>query len=320
MTAVVTTNQTRHVDTYIPDCEPFKETVRCNDNYWNYPENGNYNSPCFATGDQPYCSRIDPSLCTTINGQSGDINWVLPHLTSSPLDDQRNPQVKCTYPVETFNTYSLLQQFQNTYRNYGNYQEALGNILSNFCFLPNTTSGTTCPVDYRTGKPMAQCSNYVATETAALCGTWGSNHQTQATSNMNAYCSKYTNSDDCGCINRSLNPYYKILESGAPGFDACWWIPCKTYNQFLVPYEPTGFRNPTCPTMLCQQVINNYVNEGGSIDVTVAQQNISCNLQSGNGSEAAKTNIWWIITIIVIFIIIAIVALIFYFITRPRQR
>lgn len=69
---------------------------------------------------------------------------------------------------------------------------------------------------------------------------------------MENYCLKHEKSDECKCMNRSLNQDYITLKKNNPFSDACWYTPCANRFQYFV---PSDFNKTTkCPQNICQIV------------------------------------------------------------------
>jgi len=247
-------------------------------------------------------------------------------------------------------SYEKIQAWIEKYGNnsYGaqNIQSLNDNVLSWACFLPvenqcRIDSINVDPSGVPLTSPMKRCSMInSATQLGALCNDWYKTYYGPAMEvRVSDYCCRYgtnskgqpvfpenpewndgTISQDCTCVLRWGNETYVDLRKylGVAYNDACWFKPCLPDSPQLKPDQT--MLNPTCPTQICQNIINTVTNVENSSDVDVnwnINAYVNCN-DSGSSSfsnEQTQTKFKnsYIIMLIVILIIVvfAVVVIIF---------
>lgn len=294
---------------------------------WNY----SYESCCFSCPDQLNCSKPNPGDCPTIGGNNGIVEW-------NSVSDAFNPQsqgrlITCTYNVTDFQSSADINTWINTFGTGGDLNSIIMPFYcsqletENACptFPPSPAGTTGCP------SGLTGCSRLSATNSdGALCRQWLAENPTLGPVAAGNFCLTNTCAADCQCYNRGeVDPIYILItespDAPPPTEDACWYKPCQQSPPFLVPTDQI-IQPGTCPSTICQQVNNVIGNQGSNVNITVAQEEISCTLSTGGGGDGGGGgnpsyigSIWdqyhvWIIagaaillTLVVILIIIAVV-------------
>ena len=194
-------------------------------------------------------------------------------------------------------TYKAVAEYMNVYGENefqgNNIQSLRNNLFPTMCFVPTTT----CRDNSSTGKPMELCSMiYSSSELGGLCFDWYlSEYNGLMAQRIDAYCSNFTerniqwwpneygevdprypeySSNDCECVNRFSEPTYQIMREATNVVynDACWYKVCiPDYNQLK---PEINMFNPTCPSIICTQIVN-IVNSTIGRDLNVNQY-INC--------------------------------------------
>ena len=275
---------------------------------------------------QPECSEVYAGTCPTMSGGTATAQWNSNSDQSNSLGQGR--QIVCTYKASDFQTAADITTWINTFGTTGN-SEAFDNIMSFFCsqqavncqpFAPLASPSAAC-----TGG-LTGCSMFSDTgQGGAYCRNWASSPSPITYSTEQNFCVDNICAQDCLCYNRGEvdDIYIQITSSPdapPPTEDACWYKPCQQ-TQYLIPQNQI-IQPGTCPSTICQQVNNVIGNQGSNINITVAQEEISCTLGTGGGGNNPLgyiESIWdqyhvWIIvgiaiilTAVTLFIVITII-------------
>ena len=315
-------------------CSAFSPTIPCNvvDGIIDWYYASVY--CCFTCPYQQRCSRPDPNICPVIGGTRGTVRW-------NSNDDsgnfqQQGRQARCEYNVTDFKEAADLTAWINAFGE----NDVYNNIIMPY-YCPQTAATGTCPIfpPLLTGTGTAcpagltGCSRLSATnQDGQLCRAWAASNVTLGQVAGANFCSANTCANDCKCYNReNVDPLY-ILITESPGApppttDACWYQPCQQSPPFLIPANQiigTG----TCPTTVCQQVVNIIGNQGSNINIDIARQDISCTFApagpTGGGNPSYIKTIWeqyrvWIIAGTAIFVVIIVLIVIIALVRRAHS-
>lgn len=112
----------------------------------------------------------------------------------------------------------------------------------------NRTMGAVCPYNtYNANKVMDMCLNWRRTDIIGdMCSGLSKTVRENSTDN---FCNKFTTAEDCQCINRHLDPYFKKVENYDNhlkyyGHYYCWYQPCK--SNYLKKEEDIKVACPRC--------------------------------------------------------------------------
>lgn len=143
---------------------------------------------------------------------------------------------------------------------------------------------TTCPPN------MSSCSRYFSiAEDGGYCRDKFNNMtDAQRDSVMREYCLR-NDTEDCRCVNRTLNKDYLALKQNNPFSDACWYIPCANKARYFV---PSHFLGPKvdCPSNICQIVYD--ISKVHDVDLERNKNYINCDF-SGGGYVPPFGEIWF---------------------------
>lgn len=258
-----------------------------------------------------------------------------------------------TWFVNQEETYARIRSYLDQYGRGANAAENIqnlnDNVLSWVCFLPslecrNDTVGITpgnLEDDSQAGlpltEPMKMCSMVnSSTPMGALCyDYYRSNFNASMEWRVEQYCSTYGvrdgqpvypqedgNTDgwdsgdytqDCLCSQRWGIPSYGQVRkaTGVVYEDACWFRPCIPDSNQLKP--DIGMFSPTCPTTICQNIVNSIINVDDSENVVVDwdfSQYVNCSSGSTSSLVATEAAANEVKTSLKAFFIFAIVAFI----------
>lgn len=282
------------------------------------------------------CSPVDPSRCPVLNGVSA---------SSAQWDSSLGPpNISCTYPLSVIDSFQNITDWTNSFstascagQNFDNCNSGANQNCKpcdstqsyNFSIMPKwcTEEVTTCPTNPdNPTENLPTCPRFISTDAGGVtCQQWAEQMarqyptpgQNPADIAKRSFCALNPDSPECGCVGRSYNPIYPILKAGNSFNDGCWWIPCTgTSPSILV---TTDISTETCPTTVCQAIINNFDNSGLSLNDV--QQYVTCPLQGSGGGGSGGNNptdegnvilnaikkYWWVVGIILFAIVLALV-------------
>lgn len=243
-------------------CNIFSTRVKCqktnNVDDWSY----GYQICCGGFCPQKsLCAKPDPKQCQ-IGLNENQIN---------PFDrvtwNEKAPNITCFYSMNQMNSFSVIKEYYAKFGNTADYNS----MMVNFCSEP----GKECAIDPKTGAPLTQCNRLNSVdEEGQYCRQWFNNQSlgVQDTIVTN-YCLKYPTSPDCKCINRQTDKSYNTVKKFSPFNDGCWYSPCVT-DTYLV---TSNLREPTCPTNICQTVLDNL--ENNNVTIKDIQNEINCSFK-----------------------------------------
>lgn len=208
--------------------------------------------------------------------------------------------IKCVYDQDKIDTVEQAANFTSKFGINNDIQEKI-------CFqqVTNCANG------------LKECSRIKSVEKGSdTCRLWYENvpPAIQDVYMMN-YCVRHTSSD-CDCVLRSNNKSYDLLKGLHSYNDGCWFLSCSDNLKYLV---PSDLRKPTCPTNICQIIID--VANAGNVNIDDIKNDIVCNF--GPQPTPTPSDSFWdqliktlkkykyqIITITVIVVTIATVAIV----------
>jgi len=195
----------------------------------------------------------------------------------------------CVYDREKIDT---LDQVKKAIEKYG----PTNRIAEAFCQTP--ADPTTCPAHLKT------CSRYFSNGPIGdYCKTIFFNLPHEQMDNaIQNYCIRY-NTDDCKCANRTTDKKYLRLKQGNPFSDACWYVPCGDYTQYLTPSE-FWTREQNCPANICQIVFD--IAKEHDVDVDHDDIEINCDF-SGGKYPTHNPYLWYYLAGIVLSIILLVI-------------
>lgn len=244
----------------------------------------------------------------------------------------------CYYPAEAFTTTQQLQAFATAYTinttnpiNLAIYNEQL---LPTFCLQQVTT----CPPYPNSDGVFSvpeKCARVVSTNPAdsTICQQWATNTQFEATvqAAMSGYCAQFLTSagptqPECDCIERSFIDLYRIIGQNNNFLDACWWLPCKNANQYLVPPQYiNAVEAGNCPSRICQQVVEIVGNTSSNINVNVASEFITCPGISNGGTSGSNNFLDfiernWVAALVVAGVVVVIIIVVIFLLVRKKKK
>jgi hypothetical protein len=221
-------------------------------------------------GHHALCQSKQPGFCNTLD--------TLPD--ESYLHDETESWNKkvCTYDksvCDSISNYKLAVNFSADQVAGSISGTDMDKCTSHFCSLPATG---TCGIDPATGNPFESCSRFNALGYEGTnCKKW-LNNQTDADrdSAISNVCINNPDLGDCACERRIADKTYRTVVDGFlnPINDGCWWGTCKSPGVYLTTSE---LIDPTCPTDICQQIID-VDRTGGDVTISDLNTNIQCNL------------------------------------------
>jgi len=240
------------------------------------------------------CSKIDPDVCPKIGTGPISTSWTIPGSVSS-----NGASVNCNYGVNQFQTVTDIKTWIQLQGKDNQYDSL---IMPQFC----SQQVTTCPLD-RNQIPMPNCNRLLSTgEDGDICRDWQINNPTQADMVIQNYCSNTRNLFGCDCVRREYDITYQTGKKYIEAPDACWFKPCQTPTQELI---PSDLKNPICPANYCVGL--STITSKDKEDINPAE--LSCPLplaqllQTTNRSYNVVPIILSIIIIVIILIILGIV-------------
>ena len=211
---------------------------------------------------QPVC--MSPSSYSCDIGKSSKNENPLIHVTW----DGTPPNIKCIYDLDKIDTTEQAKNFTSLF---GPNDE----LQNKICFQPVTK----CTGD------LTECSRIKSLDTYSdVCRLWYENLP-PATQDayMQSYCIRH-NTKDCDCVLRSNNTSYDKLKGLHSYNDGCWFLSCSDSSNYFV---PSDLRKPTCPTNICQIIID--VANAEHVDIDDIKNDIVCNF----GPQPPKPDNFW---------------------------
>jgi len=203
----------------------------------------------FCTG-QPVCAA--PSYVSCDIGRSSQNKDPLKHVTW----DETPPNIKCIYDLDRIDTVEQASKFTSMF--------GINNdVLEKICFQPVK----------KCANGLTDCSRIKSIEEGSdSCRLWFETlpPQTQD-AYMESYCTRH-NTKDCDCVLRSNNESYNKLKGLHSYNDGCWFLSCSDNLKYFV---PSDLRKPTCPTNICQVIID--VANAEHVNIDDIKNDIVCN-------------------------------------------
>jgi hypothetical protein len=247
--------------------------------------------------------------------------------------------------IDTEGSYSAIRSYIDKYGTgefaEQNMRELYNNVFPEVCFKKTDVCRVDGSLVDEDGIPissnMDHCSTVnSSTDLGAICFDWYKTYYSPAMERRVVnYCDKEgtdnsgfpvfptdpdwsTVSQDCLCSLRLSNPTYVQIRqaTGVVYPDACWFTPCIPDSVQLKP-DITMF-NPSCPTTVCQNIIN-VISEGGEGGFGGGvNQYINCSptgttaqVDAELSSERFKASVttMYVIVLIVFFVLVIAIAL-----------
>jgi hypothetical protein len=179
---------------------------------------------------------------------------------------------KCTYNINDIDTSQQLYNITNKFDN-----PDITPILKNLC-SKNASSG--CPNDMEQ-KAQINCSRLLSND-FPQCKELNSQFNDLTDYIKDTYCTANPTNYSCNCINRIYSDNYKALKKYYQINDKCWWLPCNSITNNLIPRDIHNSDN--CPTTLCQQVVDITDPK----DKAIVENNsfiLDCSTHGGGGTD-----------------------------------
>ena len=243
-------------------------THQCNGADW---EIGSRSCAC---GYRPDCSNLNNAVCLNPDENQNGNTQLGPLLASanwaeSSNDKHGKPGVVCEYNPVKFTTDDQVNAFETLWKTNPNFKDSYFGLMNKYC----SEIGTTCINDPVTGNPMPKCSKMFGKTNNNACTKWFSNlAPADRDTFVNNICRANQDLVECKCANRATDKTYQAVSTSEPISDACWWKPCKNDSYYLL---PSNMLNPTCPSDICQTVIN-IDRTGRDVDINDIINYITC--------------------------------------------
>lgn len=170
--------------------------------------------------------------------------------------DGAPPNIRCIYDLDKIDTVEQTANFTSIF--------GINNdVLEKSCFQPVTN----CP------NGLTECSRIKSLESGSdACRLWYENlPPATGDAYMQSYCIRH-NTKDCDCVLRSNSTSYNKLKGLHSYNDGCWFLSCSDSSKYFV---PSDLRKPTCPTNICQIIID--VANAEHVDIDDIKNDIVCN-------------------------------------------
>lgn len=165
----------------------------------------------------------------------------------------------------------------------------------------NPRNADSCPIDPVTHKPMEMCVNWRRTDDIGKECRKILSHD-DIDKSIDNFCSKYTDAQDCNCVNRAYSSNYNKLKTNYPTTDDyCWYESCKS-GAYLIKNQ---HKPVTCSGVTC--IINyNATDTAGNAVFSKNTTHQSCAELSVNEPryQPTQTNSFWLLSIIAITLIV----------------
>lgn len=263
------------------------------------------------------CTKLDTSVCPIIGGVQPSVKWD-PSVSVRDYSRWKDPtylNVQCTYPTSTVKNAQDLSNFKSNFSNNPNLEQVIDrDVLPTFCSVPSTSCS----------EGVSSCSRFHSTdEEGKICRAWDKRDHGAADVAKTTYCKNNPSSLECRCINRASDKIYQAIAAKSNSPDACWFLPCKNPDTYLVP--STISLSTTCPN-ICQQINDFTSTDGANISIGELKQSIDCNFTQTVTDEGVKTievspptptkSNTSLLIIISIAILLIIISIVIYFIYR----
>ena len=199
---------------------------------------------------QPVCAS--PYYVSCDIGKSSKNEDPLLHVTW----DVTPPNIKCIYDLDKIDTVAQATNFTSLF---GPNDE----IQNKICFQPVT----------KCANGITECSRIKSLDAGSdNCRLWYENLPPKTgDAYMQSYCIRHS-TKDCDCVLRSNNSSYNKLKGLHSYNDGCWFLSCSDSSKYFV---PSDLRKPTCPTNICQIIID--VANAENVDIDDIKNDIVCN-------------------------------------------
>lgn len=213
---------------------------------------------------QPMCSPPNAEECYIGTSSKGE-NPLL-HVTW----DKHAPNIQCIYDLNKIDTHEQVINYTNQFG-------PNDSIQNHFCFQKSTN----CP------NGLSECGRIKSLDTGSNdCRLWFENLSTASQdAYMQSYCIQ-NQTKDCDCVLRSNIPSYTLMKGMHSFNDGCWFLPCADTTKYFI---PSNLKNPTCPTNICQIIID--VANAGNVNIDDIKNYIVCNLNPTPPPPSPEN--WW---------------------------
>ena len=292
----------------------------------NFPYSGKWKNPIAAGGS--------PSVSASING------------AGEKTPNTEGGQILCTWPQNNFQNIEWTNTYLEGISKGGSskgghpkpspisdmikgtalYDQNRQTVYRSFCnqALDKPSDLYQCPPDIKT------CSFYKATpkntsklSPQAICSTYEQVDNAGFNNDVKSLCDSENATDDCLCLNPSLDPNMKKLlaeiRQNAPNLETslgCWFTPCGLDDVYILDKDVKDQRKICEKEPICNTIINAVAR--GDINIDDVKENIDCNFGGGGGGATISTTTL-IIGAVVVIIIIIIVSILIYFTTGPND-
>ncbi len=329
--------------------------------YWVHAESVTTNGP---GSHYLKCNYQDVDICDLADLKTGNFSYSgkwknpiaaggSPSVSASIDDDgEKTPnteggQILCTWPQDNFKniewTNSYLEGISKGGVSKGGHPKPspisdmiIGTALYDrnrqavyrtFCnqALDKENDDYQCPPDLKT------CSFFKATpkDTSQLspqdiCSTYEQVDNAGFNDDVTSLCNSENATDDCLCLNPSLDPGMKKLlaeiRKNAPNLETslgCWFTPCGLDDTYILDKDVKDQRKICEKEPICNAIINAVAQ--GNINIDDVKENIDCNFGGGPGGGPTISTTTLIAGAVIVIIIIIIVSILIYFTSGPND-
>lgn len=292
--------------------EQFKN---CSENDWKVSQGG---CATGATGAIAYCSVLNPAVCLNSMEDRSDktLKPVLYNVKWADRNSLDEHVVTCNYNIDQITSENQILALQNLWKDDPKFRSDYFRIMNNYCSAIQYRDCTTNPF---TEKPMSTCTR-LSKNGEYLCYKWFNNMSPEDRDNIiKNICLKNPMLEECKCYNRRDSPIYQAITTTQPISDVCWWKPCQTEFNNLI---PSTLINIDCPPNICEKVHVGI--EGRGVSIKDINKYTSCQisdskLSSSLSPKTSSTKIKYIFygSLITIFFSLIMIGFIIY--TKKRN-
>lgn len=202
---------------------------------------------------QPVCVHPDPGECFI--GLDKDARNPL----MSVEWDRVAPRLKCQYDLDRINTFKQVQEFNSKFG-------VNNDVEARYC----TQKVSDCPYDLK------ECSRLISTgEGGDICRLWfQAQNDNIKDATIQNYCLR-NNTEDCKCVNRSMEATYRSMKGLKSINDGCWYVPCANPSRYLV---PSHLKTPECPKNMCN-VLFDFI-KTGNVSFNDVKNDVNCSWET----------------------------------------
>lgn len=244
-----------------------------------YSTNCVNHTECYDRPDYIYqfASGKDPSNCFPGLFRNRCATWDKRSCNSIGVDYAKvDSYGTCTYNIADFDTN---QQIDNVIDKFQD--PDVSPILKTMCAKQTDLQ---CPVDME-GKQQRMCSRMVS-NAFPQCKSLNTQFNDMTEEVKNTFCTDFPDNYNCDCMNRTFIQSYKTAKKYYPINDKCWWLPCLSPTNNLIPESIE--RSDTCPSNICSQVIQ--IDNPKDLDVIISNNEFIQNCPQGGGGGGGGTS------------------------------